>query len=79
MELAPWTKLLYSSDAFGLPEFIYLGALLFRRAMERVLGTWTAAGDCTVRAADAIRAAVYSGNAQRIYRLNERHEVEEIR
>jgi uncharacterized protein len=79
MELAPWTKLLYSSDAFGLPEFIYLGALLFRRAMERVLGTWTAAGDCTVRAADAIRAAVYSGNAQRIYRLNERYEVEEIR
>lgn len=79
MELAPWTKQLYSSDAFGLPEFVYLGAQLFRRAMDRVLGAWTAAGDCTEQTAAAVREAVYSGNAERIYRLSERHEVEEIR
>ena len=79
MELASWTKLLYSSDAFGLPEFVYLGAVLFRRAMDRVLDGWVAAGDCTTTIADAIRSAVYAGNAQRIYRLSERQELEEIR
>ena len=78
MELAPWTKLLYSSDAFGLPEFVYLGAVLFRRAMDRVLGEWTAAGDCTTRIAESIRSAVYADNARRVYRLDERHDLQEV-
>src|SRR6266704_6600808 len=30
LELAPFGKFLYSSDAFGLPELYYLGAALFR-------------------------------------------------
>jgi hypothetical protein len=47
--------------------------------MDRVLGGWTSAGDCTTTVADAIRAAVYAGNAQRIYQLDDRHEHEEIR
>ncbi len=33
MELAPFAKQLYSSDAYGLPELHYLGAQLWRRAM----------------------------------------------
>ena len=78
MELAPWTKLLYSSDAFGLPEFVYLGALLFRRAMDRVLGGWVSAGDCTETAAERIRNAVYADNARRVYRLDDLHEHEEV-
>ena len=32
MELAPFTKQLYSSDAYGLPELHFLGAQLWRRA-----------------------------------------------
>jgi predicted TIM-barrel fold metal-dependent hydrolase len=79
MELASWTKILYSSDAFGLPEFVYLGAVLFRRAMDRVLGSWITNGDCTPAVAESIRSAVYAGNARRIYRLDERREPEEVR
>jgi uncharacterized protein len=78
MELAPWTKLLYSSDAFGLPEFVYLGAMLFRRAMDRVLGSWTTNGDCTPAIAESIRSAVYAGNARRVYRIDEQPELEEV-
>jgi len=40
MELAPFGKLLHSSDAFGLPELYYLGALRFRRALSGVLDSW---------------------------------------
>ena len=34
LELAPYGKFLYSSDAFGLPELYYLGAALFRSALS---------------------------------------------
>ena len=37
MELAPFGKLLYSSDAFGLPELYLLGAHTFRVALAEVL------------------------------------------
>jgi len=79
LELAPWTKLLYSSDAFGLAEFVYLGAVLFRRALETVLHGWVTAGDCTEQIADDIRIAVCAGNAERLYRLDEHAHREETR
>lgn len=69
LELASWRKLLYSSDAFGLPEFVYLGAVLFRRALAAVLDRWIVAGDCTAAVAGEIRSAVYADNARRIYPL----------
>jgi len=71
LELAPFGKVLYSSDAYGLPELHFLGALLWRRATARVLGDWVAAGDWTE--ADAIRVAtmIASGNAARVYRLGD--------
>lgn len=71
MELAPWTKLLYSSDAFGLAEFVYLGAVLFRRALDRVVDAWCDNGDCTAAAAADIRTAVGANNARRLYRLDD--------
>ncbi len=37
LELAPFGKFLYSSDAFGLPELYYLGAALFRTALSGFL------------------------------------------
>jgi predicted TIM-barrel fold metal-dependent hydrolase len=63
LELAPFHKVLYSSDAFGLAELHYLGALLLRRSFEAVTGDWSAA--------DAARVGelVGSGNARRVYRL----------
>ena len=69
LELAPFGKVLFSSDAWGPPELHYLGALLWRRATARVLGAWVADGDWSH--ADALRVAemVGAGNARRVYRL----------
>jgi uncharacterized protein len=69
MELTPFHKLLYSSDAFGLPELHYLGAAGFRRDMAAVTGAFVADGAWS--AADARRVAELAGagNARRVYRL----------
>ena len=69
LELAPFGKVLFSSDAWGPPELHYLGALLWRRATARVLGGWVESGDWAL--ADAIRVAEMIGaqNARRVYRL----------
>ncbi len=71
LELTPFGKMLYSSDAFGLPELHYLGEVVFRRALRRTLGEWLREGMLT--AADAIRVAalIGAGNARRVYRLAE--------
>lgn len=69
LELAPFAKVLYSSDAFALPELVYLGALLWRRATARVLGEWVTSGEWSH--ADAVRIAglMGAGNARRVYGL----------
>lgn len=69
LELAPFTKQLYSSDAFGVAEFYYLGALLFRRALARHLEGWIAEGFCNAREAERIVAMLAEENARRIYPL----------
>ena len=72
IELAPFHKMLYSSDAFGLPELHYLGATGFRRDLARVTGAFVADGAWS--AADAGRVAHLVGvaNARRVYRLDPR-------
>ncbi len=69
LELAPFGKVLFSSDAWGPPELHYLGAVLWRRAITDVLGEWVASGDWSQ--ADAVRVAelVGAGNAYRVYGL----------
>jgi uncharacterized protein len=71
LELAPFSKILFSSDAYGLPELHYLGALLWRRAIARVLGAWVDRGDWSQ--GDAIRVAsmIAGQNAARAYRLTD--------
>ena len=69
LELAPFAKQLYSSDAYAVPELHLLGAIQWRRSMAQVLGDWVRRGEWSE--ADAIRVAgmIGSGNARRIYRL----------
>ena len=55
LELAPFHKLLYSSDAFGLAELHYLGAVGFRRDLRQVLDGFVRGGSWS--AADAERVA----------------------
>jgi hypothetical protein len=70
LELAPFGSLLYASDGFGLAELHLLGAVLFRRALTRVLDTWLA--DDALTTGDAIRFAemIVRDNARRVYRLD---------
>ena len=71
LELTPFAKMLYSSDAFGLPELHYLGAAAFRRDIAAVGAAFVA--DEAWSAADAARVAemIGSGNARRVYGLTE--------
>jgi uncharacterized protein len=69
MEVAPFSKLLYSSDAFGLAEQYLLGAILFRAAIRAVLDEWIEAGHCDEATARRIVEGVARGNALRIYPL----------
>jgi predicted TIM-barrel fold metal-dependent hydrolase len=71
LEVAPFSKLLFSSDAFGVPEGYFLGAMLHRRALREVLDRWIAAGDCDAATAERITEGIARGNAMRIYALPE--------
>ena len=69
MELAPFGKQLYSSDAYGLPELHFLGAQLWRRAMTEVLGGWVGRGDWSEEDAVRVVDLVARENAGRVYGL----------
>ena len=69
LELAPFTKLLFSSDAAFAPELHLLGSWLFRRAMSRVLGDWVARGDWSRGDAERVARLVAADNARRVYRV----------
>jgi uncharacterized protein len=67
LEVAPFTKQLFSSDAFGLPELYYLGAQLFRQMLGTILSEWVDSGDCTAQEAHRIASMLGRTNAFRIY------------
>jgi predicted TIM-barrel fold metal-dependent hydrolase len=71
LEVAPFAKVLFSSDAWGPPELHHLGALLWRRAMTALLGEWVADGDWSQADALRVAALIGAGNARRVYRLGE--------
>ncbi|OBI08780.1 amidohydrolase family protein [Mycobacterium scrofulaceum] len=67
LELAPFGKVLYSSDGFGPAELHFLGAVLWRRAIHRVLRGFVVDDDWSE--ADAIRVVdlIAHGNAAGLY------------
>ena len=67
LELAPFGKVLYSSDAWGLPDLHLLGSILFRRAVSRVIGGWVASGDWSLADAERVIRLVGTENARRVY------------
>ena len=69
LELAPFHKMLYSSDAFGLPELHYLGAAGFRRDMARVTGAFVAEDAWSEADAERVSRLIGADNARRVYRL----------
>jgi predicted TIM-barrel fold metal-dependent hydrolase len=71
LEVAPFTKVLFSSDAWGLPELHLLGSWLFRRSMSRVIGSWVARDDWSLADAERVIRLVGVDNARRVYRLSD--------
>ena len=69
LELAPFGKVLFSSDAFGLAELYLLGTVLFRRGLGRHLAEGIADGAWTAADATRIAELIGAGNAERAYRL----------
>jgi len=69
LEMAPFAKVLFSSDGWGPAELHLLGALLWRRAMVRVLGGFVADGEWSAGQAIRVAAMVGAGNARRVYGL----------
>ncbi|MCO5995434.1 amidohydrolase family protein [Actinoallomurus rhizosphaericola] len=69
LEMAPFHKILFSTDCYGLAELCHLGAHFFRRSLGAVLteraGEWSSA--------DIVRIARLIGadNARRLYSLNQ--------
>jgi predicted TIM-barrel fold metal-dependent hydrolase len=70
LELAPFTKVLYSSDAAGPAELHYLGARLWREAMKRLVGSWVAGGDWSDDDARRVLTLIGRNNARRVYALD---------
>lgn len=67
LELAPFTKQLYSSDAFGVAEFYYMQSQLFRRHLGRTLDAWIADGLCNLKEAERIARLIAVENVERAY------------
>jgi hypothetical protein len=70
LELAPFRKIVYSSDGFGPAELHYLGTTLWRNGIHRVLNGFVDDGDWS--SADAMRVIdlIARDNAARIYELS---------
>ncbi len=69
LELAPFGKMLFSSDAFGLPELYYCGALLWRRGVGEILDEWVKQDRMGIDDAHRYLSWFAHGNAQRAYKL----------
>ena len=71
LELAPFRKIVYSSDGFGPAELHYLSTALWRKGIHRVLSAFVDEGDWSL--ADAMRVVdlIAGGNSARVYRLGQ--------
>ncbi|MFI9168897.1 amidohydrolase family protein [Streptomyces lincolnensis] len=70
LEITPFRKLLYSSDAYGVAEFYHLGALAFREGLSGLLQERVDADELSLP--DALRIATWTGadNARQVYRFS---------
>ncbi len=66
-DVAPFSKLLYSSDGAGMPEIHWLSARDGRSIMGQVLGERVASGELGTTEAEAAGVAVLHDNALRLY------------
>lgn len=67
LELTPFTKILYSSDAWGPSELHYLGSVLWRRALTRTLASWVEEREWSPDDAMRVATLIARDNAERLY------------
>jgi len=68
-EIAPFHKVLYSSDAYGLGEHYAVSAAAWRRETATLVDEWIADEWVSASEAERIVQDVASGNARRVYGL----------
>lgn len=71
LELAPFHKILFSSDAWGPAELHFLGAHLWRRGMSRVLTGFVNDDEWHAAEASRVLTMIGRGNAERLYGIGE--------
>jgi predicted TIM-barrel fold metal-dependent hydrolase len=71
LEVAPFDKVLFSTDAFGLAELYLCGALLWRRGLAQVMDEWLARDWLSAADAERFAAMMANGNAGRAYDLGD--------
>jgi len=71
LELAPFGSVLFSSDAFGLPELYAVSTTLFRQAVTAFFDDGVARGFWPIAEAERLAGMIASGNARRAYDLGD--------
>ncbi|MEB3860413.1 MAG: amidohydrolase family protein [Desulfurococcales archaeon] len=69
LELAPYTKVMYASDGYYVPEIAWISAVAFREALSRVLRDLEAKDIITETEAADIAEAILYKNAERVYNI----------
>jgi predicted TIM-barrel fold metal-dependent hydrolase len=72
LELAPISKLMYSSDAHNIPELYYLGAKWGREVLAQILDEAIKDGDLRTSEAESVATAILSENARTLHQLHHR-------
>ena len=71
LELTPFSKALFSTDAFGMAELYYLGAALFREGLSEVFADFVDHRGWPVDEAIRVANMIAEDNAIRAYQLEE--------
>jgi uncharacterized protein len=69
LDVAPSSKLMYSSDGIGVPELHWISAIDGRRAIGEALGELVSRGELDLSDAEAAGESILRANATRLYRL----------
>lgn len=69
LEITPFSKLLYSSDAHGLAEHYAVSAQLWRRGINQIFDEWIADDWLTASEAERFARMIAGENAARLYNL----------
>jgi uncharacterized protein len=72
LEVTPFGKFLFSSDAFRLAELYHLGTLLFRKGLSDFLRAGIESDSMTAADADHVASLIGHRNARRAYGLDTR-------